>query len=157
MKPPSDPILDHAGAVDWNKPPLERTAAETLLRLAELELANARLAGENDRLRAKCARLSATVDELLARLAARSPRAAAAPVAGHEPVCRYCGSADMRYRLADRGWRCHTCGTFAALPLIRRVAPEGGAPAFSRCACHVPRADTPEACPTHGALSPENA
>lgn len=110
--PDADPIPDHAGAIDWNKPPLA---------LTELQLANARLAGENSALRAKCARLSATVDELIIRLAEWQPHAETKPLAGHEPVCRNCGSADMRHGHADRTWRCHCCGQVTGFPLLRCV------------------------------------
>lgn len=125
------------------------------LTLAELELANARLAGENDALRAKCSRLSATVDELLARLAHAAPASGrhAKPVAGYEPTCPHCGSADMRYRNDDQVWRCHTCGQ---VDDVARARPKPSAPAVS-CSCATTRADTPDVCLVHGALSPENA
>lgn len=143
-------ITPFAVSAAESAPDPARAAAERALSLAELELANGRLAGENDALRAKCARLSATVDELLSRLADGRRRAEVRPLAGHAAVCRYCGSADMRYRKSDRMWRCHTCGRTTEFPfLCRAQAPS--------CRCDVARADTPGACPVHGALTPENA
>ena len=110
-----------------------RAAAEAALSSAELELALARLRGDNDALRAKCARLAATVDELLERLVRAAPPAPrrTRPVAGHAPACQFCGSRSVTYRPADRGWCCAHCGTLSSHPRAVRApqdSPERACP-----------------------------
>lgn len=138
MKPPPDPISDHAGAVNWDKPPLSQPTGMSP-GLDDLQARLARVRVENDALRAKCARLAATVDELLLRLYDRWPR----PGRTEPALCPECGSREVRYRTAMRCYECVGCGAAIA---VGRCAPRATGTSTSQPEPTYPRCTSADGC-----------